>query len=107
MFFSTEELANKHAFKQAVVDLLISHYTDDELPGDALLIKIKRMSLPLRTEIINALSMLDDSSFPISENNMPTMWLESSDIFDMADDDDFSGIEWVLKQLLDWIETKI
>ena len=37
---------------------------------------------------------------------MPTLWLETSDAYDMALQNDFSGIDSVLKELQNWIKKK-
>lgn len=39
--------------------------------------------------------------------DMPTMWLETSDAFDMAEEGDWSGIDSVLGELLDYLKEDV
>jgi hypothetical protein len=103
MLFYEEELANKGNFKKAVSGYLTSFYTDDVLPGYEHAIELTKFSKPLREKILATIDGLPDSSFPINEDDMPTLWIETRDAFEMVDEGDFSGIQSVLEELLNWL----
>jgi len=103
------ELKDKQSFHDAVKAELDSTYGAPCEVIESLPEKTKAK----REELLTAINAMPDSAFPLVEpgkndayTDMPTLWWESSDIWDLMEEGDFSDFESVIDEFINWVKAQ-
>ena len=113
--FEEDMFSSKEDFKQWVKDYLDETYgwkaveIYDNDCGEAYCYEdLANYTEPMIKEILWTIDKIPEDKFPLDHEDFPTLWVETSDAFNMfLDYGDTSGVDDVLGELLDWIKEKV
>jgi hypothetical protein len=97
-FFTSEQLSDKEAFKAAVheaLELTWLNTSDGETPAEVVA-KVQEWVAKIDAAI-------DGATFPINENGLDLLWMESSDVWDEIDAGDYNGVDELFGGFVDSI----
>jgi hypothetical protein len=94
--FDPSELASKEAFKTAVHGFLGTSWTAEEIKAE-LPEEGQKLVAEWVTKIDAAIDEMDPECFPIDENKLDLLWMESSDVWDGIDEGDYSDLNMLFQ----------
>jgi hypothetical protein len=103
--FDSSELASKEAFKTAVHGFLSTSWTSEEIKAD-LPEEGQQLVAEWIPKIDAAIDGLDPECFPINENSLDLLWMESSDVWDGIDEGDYSDLNMLFEGFVKSIENQ-
>ena len=106
--FQKHELKDKRSFMRSVLDNLKEQYDPNNKNLDWKEIFTEEDSLKHYKDVYKkvirsvskAIKKLDDSVFPIKESDFNTLWLETTDLFDLTDDDFSEAFERLINDFV-------
>jgi len=107
MLFEHSVFENKKSFCNVIATEFETGYgfvEGEPVPSEYLARYTKEIYRPYKEKLGKALSEL--AVVPKSEDEVPTLWMETSDAFDMGASGDFSGFTMVLDALIEFLESR-